>query len=125
MLWQSWWEPIQQRQQQQQLEQGLRRVRQAQIDGPNSIAAMWNPNNYGSIESRDMPGVFGPHGASNPAYQQDLRQQDYTQKLQQKATTSLQVDAMKRRMAMQNGIGTNFNMMSSMFDDGDDDGYGL
>ena len=120
--WESWWTPIQRQRDAADIQQGLSRVRQAQIDGPNSIAAQWNPNNYGSILSREHPELFGPQGLSNPAYQQQLKQQDYTQKLQQKAAMSLQLDAEKRRQALQNGgIGANFNFMSSMFDDGEDD----
>lgn len=120
--WESFWAPIQRSRDAADIQQGLSRVRQAAIDGPNSIAAQWNPNNYGSILSREHPGLFGPQGLSNPEYQQQLKQQDYAQKLQQRAATSLQVDAMKRRMAFQNGGSPNYNFMSSMFDDGDDDG---
>lgn len=124
--WESWWAPIQRQRDAAEAQQGLRRVQAAQNAPYGSLAQQWNPNNYGSIESRDMPGLFGSHGLANPEYQAQLKQQDYTRKLQQKAAMSLQMDAMKRRMAMHNGIGANFNMMSSVFDDGDsEDAFGL
>jgi len=121
MNWESWWAPIQRQQQTQVVQAGLRRVQAAQNAPYGSLAQQWNPNNYGSVESRDMPGVFGPQGLSNPEYQQQLKQQQFQQHLQQKAAVSLQLDAMKRRMAMQNGGTPNYNFMSSVFDDGDDD----
>lgn len=123
-LMESWWAPIQRRMDTDAARQGLRRVQAAQNAPYGSLAQQWDPNNYGSVESRDMPGLFGSQGASNPAYQQQIRQQAYQQQLQQKAAMSLQLDAAKRRMAMQNGMGGNYNFMSSLFDDGDNnDGF--
>src|SRR5574340_722903 len=56
------------------VQDGLRRATLAQQGGYGSVAARFDPNNYGSIESRAHPGLFGPYGALNPQYQQSAAQ---------------------------------------------------
>jgi hypothetical protein len=49
---------------------GLHRQALAAVSAPGSIAARNDPNQDGSILSRQYPGLFGQFGASNPTFQE-------------------------------------------------------
>lgn len=113
---------------------GLRRVQAAQAGGYGSVAQRWDPNNYGSVESREMPGLFGPTGSLNPVYQQQVKAQADAARMQQRAALGLRA---RVAAAQQMGLGANFNLMAGLFgggglgslggsdddDEGEDDGF--
>ena len=58
------------------IQRGLHRAQMAAISAPGSIAARDNPAQYGSIASREYPGLFNPAGAqADAAYQQRVQHQ--------------------------------------------------
>lgn len=116
----SWWQNVQTRNDQTQLKQGLSRVQAAQNAPYGSLAQQWDPNRYGSIESRQNPGVFGSQGLANPQYQAQMKlrqQQQAEYQRQQMRVQGLRQAIGGRQLSPDFMAG----LMNS--DEGDDNGY--